>query len=126
MAEIKESCPERFDEISTSITDFPARLKKLAVTIPLLNNGPFPLCHPDFGHQNIIVDENYNILGVIDWEDALCVPWEVVNFSLEFSIVPVIMRLLWYYDEDGELKYKGLKLKPAKRAEYVNSVREME
>jgi aminoglycoside phosphotransferase (APT) family kinase protein len=37
---------------------------------PVQDKGPFPLCHGDFGHNNMVFDDEYNLLGVIDWEAA--------------------------------------------------------
>jgi len=39
--------------------------------------GPFPLSHPDLHYNNILVDENYNITGIIDWSGVTTVPQEV-------------------------------------------------
>ena len=43
-------------------------------TDPCLNHGPFVLAHSDLRWSNIIVDENLNIRGIIDWEWAGTVP----------------------------------------------------
>jgi len=49
-----------------------------AVTVvqPGFNNGPFPLCHPDFRLSNILFDEDFNLTGVIDWTFTMTVPIE--------------------------------------------------
>jgi aminoglycoside phosphotransferase (APT) family kinase protein len=53
------------------------------------NHGPFPLCHGDFGHKDVIVDDESRALGVIDWAMAFAAPWEVfADFPLKFSMVP--------------------------------------
>ncbi|ELR06926.1 hypothetical protein GMDG_02296 [Pseudogymnoascus destructans 20631-21] len=57
------------NEVLSSISEFPRRMKAVASRLSSCDNGPFPLWHPDFLHSNIIVDESYKILGVIDWED---------------------------------------------------------
>ncbi|RUS14490.1 hypothetical protein BC937DRAFT_93741 [Endogone sp. FLAS-F59071] len=36
--------------------------------------GPFPLMHSDFNSQNILIDDECNIVGVIDWEWSSTVP----------------------------------------------------
>ena len=43
---------------------------------PELLRGPFPLWHRDFHFKNILVDDDYNITGVLDWTDARTAPWE--------------------------------------------------
>ena len=40
-------------------------------------SGPFPLSHPDLHYNNILVDANYNIRGIIDWSGATTVPQEL-------------------------------------------------
>jgi Phosphotransferase enzyme family len=40
------------------------------------SEGPFPLEHPDWNDQNIMVDEDYRVVGVIDWENARTCPVE--------------------------------------------------
>jgi aminoglycoside phosphotransferase (APT) family kinase protein len=40
---------------------------------PLLserNNGPFPLMHPDVWGQQMLMDKEYNVLGVVDWDET--------------------------------------------------------
>lgn len=44
--------------------------------------GPFPLFHPDLHYNNILVDDQYNITGIIDWSGVMTVPQEV------FAAVP--------------------------------------
>jgi aminoglycoside phosphotransferase (APT) family kinase protein len=44
--------------------------------------GPFPLFHPDLHYNNIPVDDQYNITGIIDWSGVMTVPQEV------FAAVP--------------------------------------
>jgi hypothetical protein len=40
------------------------------------DSGPFPLRHPDLLYYNIMVDENYNITGIVEWEDVQTAPQE--------------------------------------------------
>lgn len=40
------------------------------------NNGPFPLAHNDLGVHNVLFDDNWKLVGVIDWSGACVVPWE--------------------------------------------------
>ena len=59
---------EESDRIEASILNFLLRVQELAATIPVRNHGPFLIVHNDFGHNNIVVDDNWNMLGVIDWD----------------------------------------------------------
>jgi hypothetical protein len=40
------------------------------------SQGPFHFNHMDMGMQNILVDDDFNIVAVIDWELAQSAPWE--------------------------------------------------
>jgi len=40
------------------------------VVNPLYSSGPFYLLHPDSRDCNYLVDDNFTITGVIDWETA--------------------------------------------------------
>jgi hypothetical protein len=40
------------------------------------NHGPFPLAHNDLGVHNALFDEDWKLVGVIDWSGACVVPWE--------------------------------------------------
>lgn len=50
--------------------------------------GPFPLCHVDLHHDNILFDEDFNITGIIDWSGAQTVPLERFLASPEFATFP--------------------------------------
>jgi hypothetical protein len=51
-------------------------------------HGPFPLCHTYLHYNNILVDEDYNITGIIDWSEAQTVPLERFMISPEFITYP--------------------------------------
>ena len=51
-------------------------------------HGFFPLCHMDFHYKNILVDDDFNITGIIDWSDAQTVPVERFTISPEFVTFP--------------------------------------
>ncbi|KAL2259403.1 hypothetical protein VTK26DRAFT_6930 [Humicola hyalothermophila] len=50
--------------------------------------GPFPLCHLDLHHGNLLFDEEYNLTGVIDWSEAQTVRLERLVVSPEFVTFP--------------------------------------
>jgi isoamyl acetate esterase len=50
--------------------------------------GPFPLCHVDLHHNNILFDKDFNITGIIDWGGAQTVPLERFLASPEFAVFP--------------------------------------
>lgn len=114
------------NQLEASILAFPPRLKKLAATIPIRNHGPFPLIHPDFALWNVVVDDDYKILGVIDWEFAHSGPWEMVHFPKCFMPAPAPMALSAWYNEDGMPVDNDLKESFKEMKEYVDVVRWVE
>jgi isoamyl acetate esterase len=56
---------------------------------PQVMSGPFPLSHPDLHYNNILVDEKYNITGIIDWSGVTTVPQEVFAAIPGFRCPPV-------------------------------------
>lgn len=78
--------PDIVDEILRSINDFPSRQVEFSHN-HTFQSGPFPIFHTDLYTSNILVDSEYCIQGVIDWEDAIVAPWEVVEFIKDLTIV---------------------------------------
>ncbi|KAF8850550.1 hypothetical protein BDZ45DRAFT_769962 [Acephala macrosclerotiorum] len=107
-------------EIIPSVTSFPKSINKLAGRLSVHDHGPFPLCHGDFGHNNVIVDDKYHVLGIIDWETAFAGPWEVFgDFPLTLSTVPPAMDAPWNYDKEGSPKSTDLIRKFADQKDYI-------
>lgn len=52
---------------------------------PEFDREPFILTHGDFNGRNILIDDNYNIIGVLDWEWSHTVP-------LQFFTPPLWLR----------------------------------
>src|SRR5436190_7762181 len=70
-------------------SDFPSRIETIATMISKNDNGPFRLIHPDFGHNNIIVDDDFNMLSVIDWEYSFAGPSELAaRFPIRLQMYP--------------------------------------
>ena len=72
---------------------------------PLLskrNNGPFPLMHPDLWGQQLLMDMEYNVHGVIDWDETSTVPW------LEFCAYPGNLKLAIHRIENAQYNPKVL------------------
>jgi Choline/ethanolamine kinase len=70
-------------------SDFPSRIAAIASMISENDNGPFRLIHPDFGHNNIIVDDDFNMLSVIDWEYSIVGPSELAaRFPIRLQMYP--------------------------------------
>lgn len=90
------------DEIVTGVNELPSRLASLAARGKLfLEEGPFPVRHPDLFHSNVIVTETFDVLGVIDWEGAYTVPWELIDPPSVVVTVPRRLNPPEQYDEAG-------------------------
>lgn len=117
--------PDMADELIQSIQQFPVQFKEAVKKLPL-ENGPFPLRHPDFQHSNIIIDEAYNILSVVDWEGASTVPWEAVEFPMFLYTVPPPIDLPTKYDQDGYPLIPEIQERWMERQNYTEIVNEAE
>ena len=126
MAQAKECCGENEVEIRTQIAEFPNKLEEVAEYVPVRDHGPFPLFHPDFGHNNMIVDDDYNILGVVDWEYAYSAPWERVYFPIIMLVVLAPMSPPEFYDENGIATEAETRAEICEQAKYVNTVQKVE
>ncbi|PVH69779.1 hypothetical protein DL98DRAFT_438310, partial [Cadophora sp. DSE1049] len=114
------------NEVLTAIVEFPLKVRAVANRVSSCDGGPFPVSHRDFLHSNIIVNQNYGILGVIDWEGACTVPWELVEFPLFLETVPFPMDASWNYDENGEPLDEETRQRWRERKEYVERVARFE
>ena len=126
MDNIEDECGEDSDEIAASIREFPLRLEQLATNIAIQDHGPFPLFNNDFGHNNIVVNDNYKTLGVIDWENAHSVPWEIVDFPILLQNEPAPLAESQDYDENGVPRDKEARAMFEDQKRYIDAVRQAE
>ncbi|KAJ0161031.1 hypothetical protein CTA2_6906 [Colletotrichum tanaceti] len=110
------------------IDEFPRRIKAMAGRLsPHHNDGPFPLSHDDFLHSNIMVDEaSFDVTGVIDWEGACTVPWELVAFPEFLQAMPASFDLPQHYGRDGQPLDQDTRERWRERREYVEMVKSAE
>lgn len=113
------------NRLSTATRMFPSQVQSKASQLAI-HNGPFPIYHPDLYYSNILVDDNYQILAVIDWEGACTVPWEMVELPLFLNTVPRPMDAAWNYDATGKPKQAETKQQWHDRGQYVRLVQEAE
>lgn len=66
------------------------------------STGPFPIRHPDLFHNNVIVTKSFDVLGIIDWESASTMPWELIDFPCFLQTVPPIINPPDQYNELGQ------------------------
>lgn len=126
-AKLREAAGSFADELSLSASSFLSLVKASAGNISACDKGPFPLCHGDFGHNNMVFDDEYELLGVIDWESAYVGPWELFGeFPLSLSTIPPDMDAPWNYYENGLPKDAETVKRYADRRDYVTAVIEKE
>ncbi|KAM0455123.1 hypothetical protein ACHAPV_008014 [Trichoderma viride] len=75
--------------------------------------GPFPLCHLDLHFGNMLFDNEYNLVGVIDWSHAQAGPLEQLSVCPELVIFPGLSDV----ENKPIVEFKKL---------VVESIREME
>lgn len=99
--------------------------EEIITQISVRDQGPFPLFHVDFEHDNIVVDDDYNVLGVIDWEHASSMPWECIHFPWTMSVVPALM-VSDNYDKNGVPVDFNIRTKLDEQKGYMKTVQETE
>ncbi|KAK2765420.1 hypothetical protein FQN54_008268 [Arachnomyces sp. PD_36] len=119
---IAATCGDLATRVSTSVAEFPRKISEMASQFCLQDNGPFVLCRPQFGHTDIVVNDSYKILGVIDWEDTISAPWETVEFPFPLNLVPAAMDPPWNFDENGVPVDEESRQRLRDRADYVAAV----
>lgn len=109
------------------IDNFPAQIKGMASQLSRRNEGPFPLDHDDFLHSNIMVDEKtFDVTGIIDWEGACTVPWELIGFPDFLTALPVSFDLPQHYGPDGQPLDEDVREAWHEREQYVEMVKSAE
>lgn len=117
---------ERSKKIEASVLAFPTRLKKLAPTIPNSSNGRFPLIYSNFALWKVVVDDDYKVLEVIDWESAHSGQLEIIHFPTRFIPSPSPMVPSDWYDDDGIPVRQGLKEGLEEVKKYIDVVQRVE
>ncbi|KAH8708352.1 hypothetical protein GQ44DRAFT_763514 [Phaeosphaeriaceae sp. PMI808] len=125
--QLQQACGGYAAEIILSIESFQTKLAMVASRLSKFDKGPFPLIYGDFGHNNIVVNDGYKIIGVIDWEMAWAAPWEVAgDFPLTLAVVPPAMDAPWHYDEVDNPKNTDLAKRFANQREYIANIKDAE
>jgi hypothetical protein len=72
---------DELQSLKQAVISFPSRLKsaveKRSPRKPTGYGNRYPIVHRDFLLHNILFDDTYNVVGVIDWEYAHSAPLEV-------------------------------------------------
>jgi hypothetical protein len=112
----------------------PARLGALILldiiqTTPLFTSSPdaqSPLNHMDLGTQNILVDDPFNFLAVIDWEFAQTAPWQVNYYPMPFTLIWPDEEIKAILEDPEHLAHGNVWRQAAARELYVRRFREAE
>ena len=84
-------------------SDFVSRIEEVSSLISKHDNGPFRLIHGDFSQHNIMVDDDFNMLAVIDWEKSFVGPSEMAaRFPMSLQVYPESIFPL-HRDNDGRI-----------------------
>jgi hypothetical protein len=124
-----QGAPISLEEMLTIIENFPSQVKAMAGRLSSsdTDKGPFPLCHDDFFHSNIMVDENtFDVTAIIDWDGACTVPWELIAFPDFLLAMPISFDLPQNYDQYGKPVDRELQETWREQGEYIEMVRAVE
>ncbi|KAJ5093960.1 hypothetical protein N7456_009821 [Penicillium angulare] len=86
----------------------------------------FPLNHMDIGTQNIIVDDEYKFLAIIDWEFAQAAPWQVNHYPMPFPILESEGEIRAAIDDPTHIAHKNVMKQHVARQLYCRKFREAE
>ncbi|KAK4038016.1 hypothetical protein C8A01DRAFT_48310 [Parachaetomium inaequale] len=98
-------------------------------TTQLFTSSPdaqFPLNHMDLGTQNILVDDAFNFLAVIDWKFAQTAPWQVNYYPMPFPLIWSGEKIKEALENPEHLAHKNVSRQVAARGVYVEKFREAE
>jgi len=70
--------------------------------------GPFHLNHMDMGTQNILVDDDFNFLAIIDWEFAQTAPWQINHYQMPFPLVTSDSEIERVLGNPGDLAHGNM------------------
>lgn len=111
--------PEYLEEVWESLTGFPLQVAKFAKSYNF-REGPFPVIHGDLYRSNILLDDDCNVEAIIDWEDAIVAPWELVEYIKDLGVVPAAMNGTSYQEPPSVRERRD------KQKKYVGYVKEIE
>ncbi|KAK4104232.1 hypothetical protein N658DRAFT_565110 [Parathielavia hyrcaniae] len=87
---------------------------------------PFPLNHMDLGTQNILVDDAFHFLAVIDWEFAQTAPWQVNHYPMPFPLLSSEQRNNTILRDPDHIAHGNVSRQAAARHMYARKFREAE
>ena len=67
----------------------------------------FPLTHNDLGPQNILMDDDFNFIAIIDWEFAQTATWQINRYLMPFPLLGLDIEDI--LNNPGHIAYKNVK-----------------
>jgi len=96
----------------------------LSKTTLFEGSGSFPLNHMDLGTQNILVNDDFDFIAIIDWEFAQTAPWQVNHYPMPFPLldsdIETILR------DPSHLAYRNVSRQDSSRRIYDQKFQEAE
>jgi aminoglycoside phosphotransferase (APT) family kinase protein len=115
--------------LSGATSDLPTQIHQVAPFISSDNQGPFRLFHPDFAVHNVVVDDEYNILSLIDWEFAFVGPSELATQqALQYRTYPLAILAIvpGVMDKNGNVIDQSWRAAFQQRSEFIAAVSSQE
>ncbi len=78
----------------------------------------------DLGTQNILVDEKFNFIAIIDWEFAQTAPWQVNHYPMPFPLLESDIEDI--LKDPGHLAYRNVLRQDVSRRLYHQKFQETE
>lgn len=86
----------------------------------------FALNHMDLGTQNILVDDDFNFVAIIDWEFAHVAPWQVHHYPMPFTITWPDEKIKAAVQDSSHIAHKNITQQEAGRRMYVQKFKDAE
>lgn len=80
----------------------------------------------DMGTQNILVDDDFNFLAIIDWEFAQTAPWQVNHFPMPFPLTSSDEELEHILQDQNHIAHDNVLRQAAAREMYVQKMMQAE
>lgn len=90
------------------------------------DQGPFHFNHMDMGIQNILVDDDFNILAIIDWELSQSAPWAVNHYPMPIPLIDSDEEIREILNDPGHIAHRNALRQEATRAMYRQKYKEAE
>lgn len=89
-------------------------------------NKQFSLNHMDLGTQNILVDDEFNFLAIIDWGFAQTTPWAVNHYPMPFPLTGSDGEIQGILKDPEHLAHANVVRQETARRLYVQKFRDAE